>query len=208
MTLDEIVAAVQEQHDATASQAERWTNERHRRMVAESMWRAIEKPIAATVAGQARYPIEDDLVDLRALKVGDGQYGLASQEQLWALKDPSMPARLTGNGVFAPAFDGTGGAYVELYPVPDVAGTAITGLMAYEPAALAGSDSPIIPVDLHSALLDGVNAEAYVQLDGRWELATPHEQRYEAGIEKLRRRKNSRIGSGPVQAQVQGYHFR
>lgn len=205
MTLDELVAAVQSQFDASAAQVQQWANDRQRRMVAKSLWRGVQKDVGSTVAGQAAYTVEQDMVDLQALMVDGVPYGEAAVEEMWALA--AGTGRLVGDGVFAPSFTSAGVPQVQLYPVPSEAGLSITGLMAYEPVTMVSGDSPIIPVDLHPHLLDGVIADGYEQLDGRWDLATPHEQRFEQGIVELRSRRLSRIGGGPVRAQVAGYDF-
>lgn len=209
LTLDRIVARIAHQFDASSQQVAQWANERQARMVAESLWRAVERRLAVTVAGQAVYPVEPEMVDLRGLRVGPVVYGSASREQLWALDDPAAGAVLNGPGVYAPWHGRDGEWGVELRPVPSQSGLEVVGLMAYEPPELVrGSDRVVIPTHLHSRLLDGVIASAYEELDGRWDLAEPHEQRYEEGIVRLGRLRVSRVGGGPVQARVAGYHFR
>lgn len=209
LTLDQIVARVQGQFDASDAQVAAWVNERQARMVSESLWRAVTRTIATTVAGQSTYALDDEMVDLRALRVGSVRYGAVGRDQIWALEDPEQPASLQGPGVYAPAFDEDGAASIELYPPPSSDGDVIEALMAFEPPELvAGTDVPVIPAHLHSYLLDGVIASAYEQLDGRWDLAERHEASYSAGVQLLEREKNSRYQGGPVQAQVAGYHFR
>ena len=209
LTLDAIVRRIQGQFDAHRDDIAAWANERLSRMVSESLWRAVEREVGVTRAGQAVYPLEPEMVDLRGLRVGAAQYGSASREQMWALQDPTCPATLVGAGVYAPTFDADGNAAIELWPVPSREGVRMTALMAYEPPLLVGGeDVPALPAHFHSYLLDWVIATAYEELDGRWDLADPHERRFEVGIQRLERERVSRYQGGPVQAQVAGYHFR
>jgi hypothetical protein len=54
-------------------------------------------------------------------------------------------------------------------------------------------------VDIRRAWIgtDGILSDAY-EYTGRWDEAQNHEQRYEATIDKLRRLKNTKVGSGPA----------
>lgn len=207
MTLAEFVAAVKELFDAPDARVTAWVNNRYQQMVTQAEWRMVEMVLAATVTGQQAYDVPADAVDLRAVKVGDVEYSRVTSQQMWSLTDPTNGAMLDGPGVFAPSFDAAAQAQISLYPVPASDGVDITGLMAFVPPPLAAGDSPLIPTDFHAPLLDGVLADAYGQLTARYDLAQPHEQKFADGVERLRRRKNSRVGSGAVAPQVQGYHF-
>lgn len=203
MTLGQLVASVLAEFDADQGQVEGWANERHRRMVGESLWRGVEKPVGTTVAAQAAYPVEDDMLDLRMLSVDGVTYGHVSPEQMWAVT--SGTAVLVGDGVFSQSYDAFGVAQVKLYPVPTSDGLSIQGLMAFEPPDLGSNDSPIFPSHLHSYWRDGVFADAYEIVGVRQDLAQSHEARFEAGIEKLARLRVSRLGGGPVQARLVGW---
>lgn len=208
LTLGGIVARISGQFDASRSLIVQWTNERQARMVAESLWRAVEREVAVSVAGQAVYLLSDEMVRLRGLKVGGVVYGPASRDQMWALADPTNQARLSGPGVYAESVGSDGELGVELYPAPSEAGLSIVGQMAWRPPALAADgDEPVLPEEFQPYLLDGVVAQAYEELDGRWDLAKPHEDRFAEGIVRLTRLRNARVGGGAVQAQVAGYHF-
>lgn len=207
MDLSALVAAVKEVSDAPRDRIEQWINDRYRRMVAESRWRMVETTIASTIAGTSVYAVAPELVDLQSLKVGDVVYTAASRGELWVLRDPNDNKYLSGPGIYVPSFDGAGGAAIELYPTPGEDGIAIVALSAYVPETLTGSDVPIIPLDMHDALLSGAIAESLRVLDARADLAAPYEDRFLSAIELMRRRSNSRIGSEPVTPRIKGVHF-
>lgn len=200
MTLAELVAAIQEEHDATSAQVERWANQRYRRMVSESKWRMVERSLGSTVAGTDVYAVDADMLELERLSVGGVEYGRTGTEQMWAVK--AGRARLVGGGVFCAGFATGGTPQVRLYPAPSVTGLELLGLMVFVPDALTSSDEPVFPESFHSFWEDGVIADAYERLDGRHELAGPHEQRFVEGIAALARTKVSRIGGGAVQAPL------
>lgn len=207
LTFDNIVDRLQAQFDTTQATVVAVVNERHERMVADSLWRAVEKSLGNTVSGTSRYALPDDVVDLRGLKVGTLVYDVVGQQDLWSLQDSARDAALEGpGGVFAQAFSDTGVAYVELYPVPETSGEAITGLQALEPAAMAYGTAvaPIVPSDLRPYLMHGARADLFLEIDERPDLADAHEARYQEGVLKLKRRRLSRIGSGPRRMSVLG----
>lgn len=201
MTLAQLVAAVREQHDASQAQVERWANERYRRMVAESRWRLVERPVGVTVAGQAAYPVEAEMLQLERLFVDGLEFGRVGVEDMIAVR--AGRGRLEGGpGVFCASADVDGVPAVQVFPTPAVAGLSVSALMVFEPVDLGQDDSPVFPSHLHSHWEDGVIADAYVKLDGRWDLAQAHEQRFQQGIAALMALKVSRIGRGAVQAQL------
>lgn len=196
MRLAELVAAVQEEHDASPAQIERWANARYSRMVSEARWRLAEQQIGSTVVGQDAYPVDPELLKLEKLTVGGVEFGRVSAEQMWAAR--AGTGRLCGAGVFCAGFDSAGVPAVRIFPVPQEAGLPLFALVALTPAPLGSNDSPVFPSSLHSFWLDGVIADAYSMLDGRQDLAAVHEQRFEEGIGRLGAMRVSRIGGGPV----------
>jgi hypothetical protein len=202
VTQGQLVAAVLAEFDADQAQVEGWANERHRRMVGESLWRGVEKPVGVTVAEQDAYPVDVDMLNLRLLSVNGVTYGQVSPEQMWSVV--SGDGWLCGDGVFSQSYDAAGVAQVKLWPVPSTDGLVIQGLMAFEPPDLGTNDSPIFPSHLHSYWRDGVYADAYEIVGVRQDLAQIHEGRFERGIEMLARLKVSRLGGGPVQARIAG----
>jgi hypothetical protein len=193
--------------DASEDVVKGWANERLREMVARSKWRMAEINLGATVAGQARYVVADDVVDIEGLMVGSLPYVPVSRQKLWGIKYGDLSVT-SGRGVFAPAPDSSGVEAIELYPVPDEAGIAIPALVALEPVTLANnSDEPDIPVDLHGYWRDGGLATGLALMDERLAESDRFEARFEQGVEMLSKRKISRFSHGPTQIQIAGVHF-
>ena len=209
MNLGELVTALRTEGgtDATVAQAKSWLNDAHKRMVARAKWRMAQISLGTTVTDQAEYALDSDVVDLEGLLVGSAPYERASQRDLWKLKAGN--ATLSGpGGVYAPDFTSAGVRQIELYPAPEVDGTAISGLAALLPATLvADADVPIVPEDFHQALVTGAIAIALERQDERLAEAADFRTRFDQEVEMLRRRGNSLIGSGTVAIQVGGIPF-
>lgn len=210
MTAAEIVARVRSQFDVSDAEALASLNDRYKRLVGESQWLLQQVNLGTTAIDQATYTLPDNVADLRYVYVqdaeGPSEYSRVGDADILGLKTGRLRTSGSG-GVFAPAYSSSGGSQVELYPAPDAAGSTVYGLGAVVPADLALADTPAVPVDFHPALVDGVIADLYARVDERLDLAQVHETRFVSEIERLRRRKNSRVGSGPQQIQVKGYAF-
>jgi hypothetical protein len=191
------------QFDTTQATVESFVNERQGRMVSEAEYLLEVKSLGSTVSGTSTYNLDADLVDLRYIQVGSGRYDLTSLRDIWELQ--AGREGLSGSGsVFAPTYDSSGNRQIVLYPTPTTTGDVITGIEALHPSdgTYAANTALVIPKHLRPHLLDGVIADCYEQIDERWDMAQPHEQRYEDGIDKLRRLKNTRVGSGPAKIQL------
>lgn len=200
MTLSELTKIVKEQggFDHSDSVIQGWINDRYRQMVGRSQWRMAQITLGTTIAGTSEYPLPNDVVDLSGLMVGGVTYDRAGQKQLWDLK------RTGGSQtVFVPDFTSTGTAQIELYPNPSTSGATIEGLAALLPSRLVdAADTPIVPDDLQDALVDGAIATGLRRIDEHLPEADNYEQRFTDKTEELRRRLNSRIGSGPHMIRV------
>lgn len=194
--------------DATADQALRWLNRRHRVMVARSRCYRYSASIGPTVANQRDYALPADVVEIFEVTVDGMPAGHARHVDL-ALGALSYVI-LSGVGrVMAPEEDAAGAAEIGLYPTPDTAGQTITVRAAFLPPDLSVADNTTlkVPLDFTDALVSGAMATALERAPGdfRPDLADRHTQRFEAGCEELRRRTNRRYrGTGPAQIRVQG----
>lgn len=214
MLTSEMVTAVRSEggFDSTSSNSTdavilSWLNQRYREMVAESKWLKSVRDLGPTVAGQAQYAVPDDVTDVRSLRInGSRQWLLVSTEDLWALQDGSAWTR-GAPGVFAPNFESDGGPVIEMFPAPTTSGYEITALCAVLPADLTVDATPKVPVDMHQPLVDGAIALGMQRVFERSDLAAPYEGKFQGALDKLKRRANSRIGSGPRQFKVAGVHF-
>jgi hypothetical protein len=202
----EIVAAVVAEggFDTTSSQTPAatvlsWVNAKYRQMVADSKWRKAVISLGPTVAGQSQYAVPDNVVDLRTIRVnGSRTWALASIEGLWGLQASDLALSSDAVGAFASSDTAAGGQVIELYPAPDTSGYAIDGMAALLPTDLALTDTPIVPADLHQALVDGAIGMGMGRVFERHDAEAVYEQRFQDGVQKLMRRTKSRIGSGPM----------
>ena len=201
MTFDQLVDRVVAMFDTAPTEVTFWANQRHKRMVGEALYRLAELSLGNTVAGQSDYDLPEADIDIALLQVG------ADTEPYVRGGVPEMVGLRAGThsvnnapGAFSIYADAAGDLKIRLNPTPTASGTAIIGWGVIESADLTyGSGAALLPpAHLHSYLLDGVIADAHAQIENRWDLAAPFEQRYELGIDKLRRFKNSRVGGGPT----------
>lgn len=211
-TFDELVEGVGAEggFDVPAAMRGGWINEVHQKAVAEAQWQMKKLQLGPTVAGTAVYAVPADVADVAGLftLVAGGSpviFDRASIEQLWAVQ--SGAARFRRAGVFAPAFDESAVAGIELYPVPVVSGVAITALAAMIPPAMVSGGSPVIPLDMHGDLKDGAIALGLLRIDERPDSAALFQQRFDAMVTRLTRRKKSRIGSGSSRMRAARYDF-
>ncbi len=215
VTFDEIVAGVAGEggFDVSAAMLGGWVNEVHGKAVAESQWQTESLSLGVTVADQAVYSVPDRVVDVRSIYLNDGseagqpsQWTRVSVEDLWDLNAGRRGLKWSG-GVFAPSFSSVGVQGIELYPPPITAGVPITALAACLPATMVSGMSPVIPADMHGDLKDGAIALGLLRIDERPDAAAAFEVKFERMVAKLRRRKNSRIGSGASRMKAKGYDF-
>jgi hypothetical protein len=213
VTFAELYAAVRDQGGfdtgstgETLTDIKAWVNEAYTRLVVGAKWRKAQVELFVTVADQAEYPLPATVVEVvEGILVGTEPWSAVGQETLWRLKNGNATA---DGGVWAEDFSSTGAVQIELYPAPDEAGVSVQALATLAPAALAADgDTPIIPADMHGDIIDGAIGIGYDRLENRPDLAEPKLAKLERNVEKLRRRANARLYSGPVEAQVSGYHF-
>lgn len=214
-TLSEISSGVASEggFDVASAMIDGWVNEVYRKAVAKAQWLMRSLELGPTVAGTATYALPAGVVDLAGLFLPDAAtgrqltYKRTSTEGLWAVK--SGESRLAGSGgVFAPAFDSASVAQVELYPAPATSGLSITALAAMVPSPLASGETPAIPEDMHGDLKDGAIALGLLRIDERPDASALFQQRFDVMVAELRKRKNSRVGSGSARMKVYGSDWR
>lgn len=208
MNFDEMVTRLTSQYDVTQAQAVAFVNERLARLVSESEFMMVSKSLGTTTANQSNYQLAADLVDLSAIKIVNGAdvslyYGV-SLDDLW--RGDAGRGSPTG---FAIDYQADGDPEIRLEPAPETAGLTILGLYAQQPTVLTyGSTATIpVPADVHTHLLAGAQADCLDQ-EGRQDLAGKYEARFEEGVRKLIRRKNSRGDSvAPQRMSVMGWDY-
>lgn len=204
MTFDDVVNRLLALFDTDQPTAVAIVNERQAHMMAEAEYRLAELNLGPTVANQSDYSLAGTTENVAYIQLGADTvpYIRAGVREMIGLRngtqsidDPEIP------GAFALHADANGVLAIRIWPTPTVAGTDILAWSTVDPADTAfGSSSPLlVPRRVHLNLLDGCIAACYEQIESRWDLAMPHEQRYETGIEKLKRAKNARTGAGPTQ---------
>jgi hypothetical protein len=181
-----------------------FANARLGRMVAEADYRRKVASLGTTVSGTAAYNIASDVIDIRQAWIGSDLYERTSYD---VVRDLVAGRRdLVGDGgVFAPYDDSSGVPQIVFYPTPSTTGDTITAEESYQSSDLTygSAAATILPSHLMSYLADGVLADVY-DYQAREDMADKYESRFEAGIDKLRRYKNSRVGSGPGRISLRG----
>lgn len=183
-----------------------WLNEAYRRLVGEARWSKSTRELGPTVAGEPQYTLSDDVTDVAAIHVaGSTPWLRVTTTDLWEIQ--SGVRRIAGApGVFAPDYKADGTAVVELYPPPDATGETISALATVLPSALTLSPdtTPAVPQDFHQSIVDGAIAIGLHRIYERHDAAAPYDQKLDAAVQKLERRGNSRVGSGPARAKIWG----
>lgn len=183
-----------------------WVNEAYARMAEESKWVKQTREFGPTQAGVSQYVLPETVLDVAMIRVdGSAPWLRASTEQLWQLQGQTAWT-VGAAGVFAPNFQSDNDAVVELYPAPTADGQTIEGLATVVPDELRlDSDiEPLVPDYAHNAIVDGAIAIGMRRIFQRHDIAASYEQKLDAMIQKLQRRVNSRIGSGPARARIYG----
>jgi hypothetical protein len=183
-----------------------WVQTRYDGALSASRYRKMAVEFGPTVVGQAQYAVPAHVLDLSRLRVGGSKPWLrVTLTELWEIQAGASWV-YDAAGVFAPNFEVDGDQVVELYPAPGKAGDAISTVCEVtDTTALAdsGASTPNIPADLHRPILvKGGIAEGLSTIEKRPDLAASFESEAAAAIKELKRRANSRIGSGPWRARV------
>jgi hypothetical protein len=195
--------------DATTTQALRWLNRRHRQMCAiAECFRKSAVVAGGTVANQAAYSRPTDLVRAYSVTVDGVTYEGAQHDDIAGIANGTL--LVSGPGLlFTETVDAAGVEQLTLSPTPSSSGDVIEVYGAYRPPALLIDNSVPLRIDdeAEEGLLAGVYATALSRpSEARFDLATPHEQVFQAAAEALRLRTKRRLRPrGPVQIRLQDY---
>lgn len=218
MNTGELIAVVKTQAGVDTTQLSDavvvgWLNEGLRRLVANSGWLQSILEFGPTVAGQADYPLADNVLRVESLKVDDAPYTAVSTEDIWDLAVGD--SRLSGaHGAYAPDYSSSGVPSVTLWPTPDTGGGSVQALCSVAPAALDVANLagvPPLPEDFHAALTDYAIGLMFLRVEEDAGTAAVFFARFEGPdgkggeVGRLRRRRVSRVGSGPTQARLSHY---
>jgi hypothetical protein len=188
-----------------------WINDRLRTLAAESGYLRSAVELGPSVADQAQYVVPDNVTDIRRLHVSGVPYFRDSIDRIFEARAFGGVMSNGYGGVFAPGFSTGGQHVVELWPTPSSTGLTISALCTVTATALdAGTDTPAVPEEFHPALKAGAIATGlrliYERHDDadRWEREFSDAGSGRGAVQLLKRRSNSRVGSGPMFARVVG----
>lgn len=191
------------------TQIQQWIAERYSELVLESEFLTETIIIGTTVAGTSVYSFDNLNYDrLRTIAIGGLRYTRVGAEQMLDLKSSRLGLAIDSDGAYATSYGSDGTISLELFPGPTVAGASITAILNAEPPALvADTDVPVIPAAYHVGIVWGAVATGLMLIDEDQQSAAGFEQKFENVKQQLARRRNKRMGSGPVQIQLAGVHF-
>lgn len=211
MLLSEAITAVRTEggFDTTSTGSSedvlrQWVRQAVNEALSESKWRKQRREIGPTVAGQAQYVVPEEVVDVETLRVGGGRAWalIPSVGELWEIQSGNGYFRNAPGG-FLGTFEPDADSVIELWPVPTESDLPIEALCAIglsENEFLGfGLVSHIpLPEDLARPIaVNGAVAIGLRLLENRHEDAAAHDALKDKAVATLKRRANSRIGSGP-----------
>lgn len=202
MTLAEAVSELEDLHDLDLTEAEaaRLLNEAHREMCVRAEWTRKRIEFGPTVADQAAYALPDEVY--RPLKVYVEGLPLtpSSEEEVSRI---GTDLRRVARGLWYIDHDTNGDQAIYVHPVPD-AGSALDALCVVYPAVLTDPDEFGVPFDFQRALINYARGVALGSTDDDLEHMGANIQAFEGEVERLRRHRNARTGSGPVRMRILG----
>lgn len=198
-----MVTTLRTMFDTDAVTAKSWVQERYDEMIDESGWsKNPTLSLGTTTAGVTIYSVPATVAKLATILVGGTkEYQPVGEQVLEDLKTQNLFLWQLSVGT-AGVFANSGGNAIELYPAPSSSGLALTARVSLEGTDIADGTEPAIPRGLHTYLLEGAMALGFERVDERADLAANHEQKFQQGIDKLRRRTLSRIGHGVQRIRV------
>jgi hypothetical protein len=192
----------------SATRAGEVVNEAIRSLASQSQWVMGEVELGETVAGTARYELPANVVDISGLLIGESTaWKRVGSKQWWEFRYGRRSVPASHSGVFAPMFNEESERLVAIFPVPDTTGVTIQALCSLIPADLEEDDIPPFPSDYEQTIMDFAKETLYEEVDEDTVTATVYGNRARARAELLRQRKNSQVGSGPIQAGIWNVHF-
>jgi hypothetical protein len=212
-TVDQLVSAVKKEGGFDSSSASlsdsdvlSWINDAYTEAMVEARWLKGLVSLGVTVTGQGDYVLPENVADLRSLVVGSSEPWTRVGAQDMLVLRAGVGRIVGGPGAFAPGFEADGDAVVSLWPPPERDGDAISGEGVLIPSELesGGAASTVkVPRDLqrailvHGAVHEGKSLVAEDAPGADW-----HRARWQAAVNKLKARANSRVGHGPHQIRI------
>jgi hypothetical protein len=196
MTWDELVAEVRAQIDVDVTKALAWLLDRARVLNAEAAWLLSETQIPA-VTGTQEYALPTDLLRTEAVLVGGIPYRRRTLSQMDEARAYSNPAP-----IYADAAE-TADRVFAINPPPGTGATIVMRYLADIPVPTnTATESPPFPPDITPILADGAIGQGLARMDERFDSAGYFDARFVDGIQRLRRRRNSRAGRGGTPIRI------
>lgn len=191
--------------DVTPAQALRAFNQAHRKMVARSKCFKAPLVLAQTVAAQAAYDMDPDILELHELTVGGKAWTRRGHRVVRAVYDGLLGFRSpNGDGIYAETFSAAGTRQVWLYPT-QAAGLDIVALSSLRAPKLATTDRPLVPAEYHEALVYGTIGPLVRRTESRQGEADAFRLLFDEAIAELEAANKRVVRAGPSQARVVGY---
>lgn len=179
--------------DVARTMVDGWVNEVYREVVAASGWLVATIVLDTTIAGQSTYEMPDDLIEVEAIRVGSSaSYQRVTTSQMWQLESGDSRTA-SGVPVFSQDFDAGGNRVIKLWPAPDTTDETIYGRASKLPDDLSGTQTPVVPSDMHGRLAAGAIALGRARIDEREDQAQYYEQKVAEAATALRLRKRSQV---------------
>lgn len=182
--------------------AQAWALSAARTLNAEAEYLTAQITIGTTTAGTSTYALGDTFIDLAGVRVGGYKYDRVSPDDLEDLLVSEATVSGTGR-VYTPSWSSLGAPQITLYPAPEETGLTISGRQVIPvPTPTWATHDPPLPQDFDSAIEHGAIAKGLALKDEDLASAQWHEDRFWAAVPRLRKRRHSRVGSGPVRLKV------
>ncbi len=185
-------------------------DQRHKELVRRSGWRRATVNLGATDGSTATFalPAEVSRVLFVRVELADGSIvrypDRIGEDDYWAIRAGDID---TGKHVFTTDEDADAGVELALYPTPE-AGTLFAKCETYPATLVNRTDELEIPDDFAEALLDGIKAVVFKELDEDVGSAAALEQNFENAVVKLAGMVKARgVGDGPIAIPMRGVNW-
>lgn len=190
--------------DLTDDEANELLNEADRELCVRAEWTRATVSIGPTVADQAAYSLPSTVARPLKLYV-NGLPGWEPSDEETALRLASNDLYLRARGIWYISYSSAGAESIVLYPTPDEAGQSISLVAVVYPTEMStDASSPASPADFNRYLLAYAKGTALGEIEDAAELQAFHMTQFEEGVARLRARRTSRVGHGPIQARIAG----
>ena len=193
-----------------------WINEAVQTALARSLYRKAQVDLGPTVVGQDTYDLPDNVVRVRALRVGSSRPYMALQsiEDLWGLQGGDFSVY---PGAFFGEFEEDGAVpvtedtdpQVTVFPAPTAAGLSIPAVCAItleaEIDATTNAATFVLPLPadlVRPIAVDGAIGIGLERVENRPDLASGFNAKYADAVGELGKRANNRVAGRGAQLRL------